>query len=177
MHFLNNALAVFVLKNASELQQAARLNEAGEAGWPGILLAAVVLIPAVMSLWINRVEYRLSDETRWTPGYDTAAIPPDAAGASAVMEVRIRWLYGVGVLLCGGLDSDFGFRNTQRAAPELKTSLTVFSDLDQPPVFREQRQLLRQPQTLPRHSAVHESTHWLLYPWSGYRRPAEHAAR
>ena len=103
IHFLNNALAVFVLKNASELQQAARLNEAGEAGWPGILLAAVVLIPAVMSLWINRVEYRLSDETRWTPGYDTAAIPPDAAGASAVMEVRIRWLYGVGVLLCGGL--------------------------------------------------------------------------
>jgi len=103
IHFLNNALAVFVLKNASELKEAARINEAGEAGWPGILLSAFVLIPAVISLWKNRVEYRLPDHSCWTPGYETAALPPDETRAAAVTGIRHRGMYTVGVVLCGAL--------------------------------------------------------------------------
>ena len=103
IHFLNNALAVFVLKNAAQLKEAARVNNAEETGWLVILLAALVLIPAVLSLWRNRIEYRLHDESRWTPGYDTAGMPPDGIEATAVMEVRDPWLYGTGILLCGGL--------------------------------------------------------------------------
>lgn len=107
IHFLNNALAVFVLKNAEELQDAARKAGEFEGSWVTIVIAAVVLIPSTIALWKNRVEFRLEDGSAWNPGYMTAAAPPPDVAAIAVSENRAPWAYAIGLLLCGAITTLF----------------------------------------------------------------------
>ena len=107
IHFLNNALAVFVLKNAEQLQQAAKDSGEVEGSWAVIGAAAFILIPATVALWKNRVEFRMEDGSVWSPGYETAAGPPADVTATVVDEIRAPWPYAVGLILCGGFSTLF----------------------------------------------------------------------
>jgi membrane protease YdiL (CAAX protease family) len=107
IHFLNNALAVFVLKNSAQLQEAAKEASEFEGSWAMIGIAAFVLFPATIALWKNRVEFRLEDGSVWSPGYETAATPPASVGATAVYENRAPWPYAIGLILCGGISALF----------------------------------------------------------------------
>jgi uncharacterized protein len=103
IHFLNNALAVFVLKNAAELEKAAEKASEMEGRWEIIAVAGFALIPSAIAIWKNRVEFRLPDDTIWNPGYETAASPPAEVDAVPVYQHRASWQYAVGLTLCGGI--------------------------------------------------------------------------
>jgi len=94
LHFLNNLLAVFIMKTAP-------VDEAGElvqqAAWPGAItiLAILACFALIRILWQTRIQYRLPDGTVWSPGYATIARPAD--GLESVLESARPGWYLIGL--------------------------------------------------------------------------------
>lgn len=100
LHFLNNALAVVLLKAASTTEG---LTDAGEAGLPlyMVLVATGAVGLVGWTLWKSRIEYRLNDGSLWDPGYPTVEIPPESAGATVAYRECPSELYRGALGLAG----------------------------------------------------------------------------
>ncbi|MDA0285067.1 MAG: CPBP family intramembrane metalloprotease [Planctomycetota bacterium] len=100
LHFLNNALAVVLLKASATTEG---LENAGEASLPLYLVLAAAGAVGLVGwvLWQSRVEYRLDDGSLWDPGYPTVEIPPESAGATVAYRECPSELYRGALTLAG----------------------------------------------------------------------------
>jgi uncharacterized protein len=100
LHFLNNALAVVLLKASATTEG---LENAGEAGLPLYLVLAAAGAVGLVGwvLWQSRVEYRLADGSKWNPGYPTVEIPPESVGATVAYRECPSELYRGALTLAG----------------------------------------------------------------------------
>ena len=94
IHFLNNALAVTVVKHPEWLEVES-LSEEVAAPPEVVVIAAMSVITASLLMWHTRVQYRLSEGEVWSTGYDTVELPPP--NVAAVRESG-RTEYGLVVL-------------------------------------------------------------------------------
>ena len=100
LHFLNNALAVVLLKATATTPA---LTEATELDLPVFvpLLSAGIVGLVGWTLWKSRVQYRTNDGESWSPGYPTVEIPPETAGATVAFGECQTNLYRSALSLAG----------------------------------------------------------------------------
>lgn len=100
LHFLNNALAVVLLKATATTPA---LTEATELDLPVFvpILSAGIVVLVGWTLWKSRVQYRTDDGELWSPGYPTVEIPPESAGATVAFGECQANLYRGALSLAG----------------------------------------------------------------------------
>ena len=85
LHFLNNALAAVFLK-ASAPAVAGAVPDDASLPISVVFFAALSVAALGRLIWQTRIQYRLADGTTWSPGYDTAELPPRGTAATAHAE-------------------------------------------------------------------------------------------
>lgn len=80
LHFLNNSLAVVLLKASLTVPA---LEEASEPAmpWYVLLISGGIVGLVAWTLWRSRVDYRTEDGQEWSPGYASVEMPPESTGA------------------------------------------------------------------------------------------------
>lgn len=81
VHFLNNGLAVVLLKAMPDVAGAG--TESAPFSIPLFAVSALSVAAVGVLLWRSRVQFVGADGTTWDPGYPTAEAPPRDAGYDA----------------------------------------------------------------------------------------------
>lgn len=80
LHFLNNSLAVVLLKASTAVPALEGASEPAMP-WYVLLISAAIVGLVAWTLWRSRVEYQTEDGQPWSPGYTSLEMPPESAGA------------------------------------------------------------------------------------------------
>lgn len=80
LHFLNNSLAVVLLKASAAVPALEGASEPAMP-WYVLLISAGIVGLVSWTLWRSRVEYQTEDGQPWSPGYTSLEMPPESVGA------------------------------------------------------------------------------------------------
>ena len=100
-HFLNNSLALLVLKAASDAGRDPSSLEGPRVPAYVLASALICVVMLLLVLWRTRVRYRLPDGSLWDPGYATPERPPRRLGAVAERAPAGGWLLTSAAASCG----------------------------------------------------------------------------
>ncbi|HLJ10789.1 MAG TPA: type II CAAX endopeptidase family protein [Planctomycetaceae bacterium] len=86
LHFLNNALAVLLMKIHGDMPVSKLVEESASLPIPVLAVSAAAVISMGWLLWQTRVNFALPDGSAWDPGYATSEVPPKDVDAHPICQ-------------------------------------------------------------------------------------------
>lgn len=97
VHFINNSMAIVMLKMADSLKNNELADDAAQPVWV-MIVAGIIALGAATALWKTRVEYLKEDGEPWCPGHATVERPPVGVFAIPAMRPTNGALYGAALV-------------------------------------------------------------------------------
>ncbi len=97
VHFINNSMAIVMLKMADRLKDNEIADDAAQPVWV-MIVAGIIAFAAATALWKTRIEYIQEDGEPWCPGHATVERPPVGVSAVPALRTTNGALYGAALV-------------------------------------------------------------------------------